>query len=290
MIRFTCITLLVITCLGCSEDKPEENQIYEPITQELDTAINIDSIVIPQDTTLIDSVITPSWDLPIMVIEACGVLWDKECYPDSNYSASYIDSVYQYLNSDSLISIGTKGVQPQELDSVFCIRGECGGSQLALATSNPECFGVLVGKEFLKNSNYTPIIQSLTSINPEEHEWQRDTNYYGYAHFHTADTSITLEMRSQGFEQENGWPIYTSIEWKLNGTSDSEKWNSLEMSTTNFPTPMGVIQNENSKRILWWQGEGICCPSSSSTWVTQIDSTGFTDGKRWKGGLGQPCD
>lgn len=284
-------SIFILLLIGCSTEH-SNTPAYKQIHLQ-DSIIPIDSSEVTVESEP-DTIPDNSWDKPMLVIENCNALWNEECYRDSTYFSVTPLKVQNYLLDNQLLSFGKMGMQNQQIDSSFCMYGECGQNQKALYLSNKEYTGILTGKNFvLDNSEYYPF-ESGDKPNMYTNSLSiLDTSYSTRIQYSTANNNRVIQMVSREYEQENGWPLHTDIQWRIiNPTKNDEisAWYSFAFQTTNLPVPIGIIVDDVMERIIWKQAEGICCPSYSRSWVTKTDSTGTINGKYWPGGYGQPCD
>ena len=283
---------------SCVEKAPEkQKQLQKAKTDSVETQIvNIDTIQILQDETLKEESVE---EFPLLVIENCGALWPLECIPSTFHdSLNIVLKAKAFFGNDSLISLGVKGVLKQNFLESYCMRGECGGSQVALKLSNNECFGVLTTEKLLSENDSFKFMDEISVNHFRDITGIVDTSSTFIEQLIFVDSlqSIIIQVGGYGFIHENQWPIFNKISWRIihldHGEWIENNWNRIDASSTNLIKPIGVFSSINNKKIIWYHGEGICCPSKSRAWITTIDNEGQTlkDGKIYQGGFGQPCD
>lgn len=254
-------------------------------------------------TILIDSVFEDiSNDYPMMFIENSGALWQENCDPSTyQIDTTLVKKVYDFLGSKALISIGTKGIQSQKIVKPYCMSGECGNSQIAFNLLNHECLGVLVAKDFLLKNDTLEFLQIFNPLElkneitrPKEIDSNQTNVFY-------SDTTqeFLIQLTANEVIQENDWPFFSNLRWRfIKWTANGwrfYKFQNINFTSTNLPKPLAIVFNKIETRIIWYEEEGICCPSYSYIWISRIkkDSTNkitFEDSKTFPGGIGQPCD
>lgn len=238
-----------------------------------------------------------NWDGPILSIVNFGAFWSKECSSSEPFdnTNNLIDSAYSYLGTDSIISIGLNGIQPQKLINIYCMGGECGGDQVAFKLLNKEPLGVIVPTTLFQgdsvlifNPRHQPTIAEIKEL--------RDSSISaGKSLFYTnANQSVIIELKGNGYEQENDWPIYTEIYWRLIQKIDKQwvvyEWDQFPFESTDLSRPVAIAITNNEVKIIWINSQGIGS-GEGKMWITRINQKREIEhGRMYIGGLGQPCD
>ena len=100
-----------------------------------------------------------------------------------------------------------------------------------------------------------------------------------------------------GALQENNYVHYNLVRFRLlEKEKKGQKWNAGEWHAqphgegTRLPTPVAILTGgKAANRVIWLRQEGICCPSESSAWVTEV-GTKLRIGVKQAAGFGQSCD
>ncbi|MFH2094775.1 MAG: hypothetical protein ABIJ16_03665 [Bacteroidota bacterium] len=238
--------------------------------------------------------------VPMLLIENCGVLWNEQCFPDSFAGGKhYRKMAEEFMGTNRMISIGHRGIKKQQFADVYCMNGECGLSQVAFHLTDEEALGVLLPESYIRNDDRIILMKRLDykgfdtlSYWPDKKEGFLDQNSY------IGDEYI-IETGGIGEIQENDWPYYDEIKWRMiipeNGNMKTSTWELTNFQSTNLPEPVAIILNDSLLQIIWVHREGICCPSASFGWIAKKPfkgegSQGFVNGPDMPGGLGQPCD
>ena len=141
---------IIIFLFSCDNNTTKPNE-QKSSTQHITSTKPTDSGEI--SNTLTDTLTEEkNKDYPLLVIENCAALWPIACTPETFQNKEQIlKKASAFLNNDSLISLGSNGVLNQEILNSFCMKGECGGNQVALELLRKECFGILASKKIISN-------------------------------------------------------------------------------------------------------------------------------------------
>ena len=244
-------------------------------------------------------------DYPLLVIENCHALWPVRCQNElPNSAADLLQDAYDTLKTHKLVSIGEKGVQPQILKEATCMQGECGGNQVAFKLDSEECSGILIDKRAVTaHDNFRPMQEiSFSEVEKLTDQHIPAKDFLAAAYYINADSNTLIQVIGTGYVQENDWPLYTQIRWVIYQKSNSGPWMtfnpkgySIDFSSTNLPKPLSLSYKNSRFRVVWYHGAGLCCPSDSKAWITEVQTLPYSysyhqSGKMYKGGLGQPCD
>lgn len=238
---------------------------------------------------------------PLLIIENNGILWPQSCDDISSLDKeAYLDSIRQYFNQEPVISIGSKGLQQQQFAGCFCMAGECGNDQVAFKPAHTEYLGVMAPKRILQDHEVALLFHEAdTSIaNRYKRTLSETLSLMASSVYTDSSNQFILFVGASGYIQENQWPLYTSIYWtiieKESNRQIEKSWYESNLESTNLPIPLAVFTADSTKKIIWYHGEGICCPSFSSAWITEVvtsaNATITKESRRYPGGLGQPCD
>ena len=170
-----------------------------------------------------------------------------------------------------------------------CIRGECTADEIGVLVGAPDDVGVLLDASYAGDAKLVPLSQIAPC--PEEKDSTRDgavRTCRTYAA--SSDAATRIQVRASGRLQENGYPLYTTIEWRTVDSSPST-WIAVPPPYgTSVPRPIGRLSTDSRHEVLWLSQDGICCPSASKAWVTYRADGAWSDGPAVSGGKGQPCD
>lgn len=312
------LLMLCLLCLLTCQTKENTEQLSDSESGEKHLAPTTDTIqpyldssgviadrLIAKDSTKVtEESNTTELDFPLLVIENCGALWRKECQLDSAIKYHEIVALAQeFYAKEPLVSIGTKGVIAQEIRQAYCMRGECGGHQVALALSAKECLGVLAPARIISElGDFKPLIpiEGIGLTAPMGLP-KADSSFLESIHYVDADTSFGFQLAGKGYIQENQWPMFKDtylriIAKKAGVWTSVSSWQSIDLkNVTTLVRPIAFTLKENSCHLIWWARGGICCPSASQTWLSKIEMIDdaklrIENGEKYLGGFGQPCD
>lgn len=282
-IKQTFFILFLLTLFSCKTTKNVDKQ-----TNLLSKHVNNDSIFL-------------SANFPLLIIENNYLLLPHACQPDSNYNfGGFANLAKNTFSSDSLISIGSKGIQIQKIKDAFCLQGECNGNQIALQLTNKEPKGILIDA-FINtvNTNFLKLdLLDYRKFSPEERLLFQPKEFYVVDTYTDSTENYFIQVSGNGYMQENEWFLYNEIKWrfaqKINHSITFFQWQTINTTSTNLPSPLFLLKESNNFRLGWYHGVGICCPQASSAWINNFNVDNkkiiIKEGSRFFGGLGQPCD
>lgn len=263
---------------------------------------------------------TAALDAPILVVERNSVIWAEKCEggtlpEDAGVRATALSG------TSGLQFVGNGRSAEATLGEAFCMQGECGASQVALPLltgGDAEAAGVVLSRAALGKSTVHPLELAVIEGNdsygdgrlvaglrtalpecdappkadlPEGTIWDCRT-------YRENRGTFGVQVMGIGVVQENQYPSYKTVRFRvLEKDKKTPEWKPGEWQAqprgvgTRLPTPVGVLDGGKSPaRVVWLHQEGICCPSSSSAWITEVGAKKVREGALHEAGFGQPCD
>lgn len=259
-------------------------------------------------------------ELPLFVVERNRVIWPKKCPRAST-------PVPADLQSRMRKELGARGVlvaagraDEVALGAPECMPGECGSPQFAvpLVSSDTERTGLLlpagkidpfalhplklVSVEGTDPHGMRPGLPTLAQAPPSCGDPPADPSPRSPAAgrlvtcltFLEPDGARGVQVQGRGQLGGNGTPSYEAVRFRV---LDPAKplpgpWLAQPRGTgSRLPEPVAIISGSRrgEVRVLWLRQEGICCPSATSAWLTDVGERAI-DGPRHVAGFGQPCD
>lgn len=199
-----------------------------------------------------------NWMAPILLVNNNKVITITECSFQEDtvlLLSEHIDKTKTYLNSDSLYSFGTNGIQLQNFSGINCNNDRDCSRQIALDLTKTENNGFLVGKNFINGDSFELINFQLTK--------NIDSDYGYHKIFYSKDSLPMIEVRGNRTKQLNDelgeeWFEYRNCEYRVFyfGGSQGGKthWNKCPDVTS--PQPLCILTGQDM-RIIWGSSDGI---------------------------------
>ena len=189
--------------------------------------------------------------------------------------------------SSGLMLLTPAGYKTTSFAAPTCFRGECKADEVGVLVGGAADVGVLLDASYAADAKVTPLLE-VGTCGLERAADGRVSVCRIYAD--SREASAWIEVRASGRVQENGYPLYTTIEWRAIESSPSP-WIAVPPPYgTSLPRPIGRVSSASRDEVVWLSQEGICCPSESRAWVSYRADGSWTDGTAVSGGKGQPCD
>ena len=170
-----------------------------------------------------------------------------------------------------------------------CVRGECTADEVGVLVGGSGDSGVLLDASYAADAKVTPLAE-VGACGGEKDETRDGAVRVCRAHAAASEASARIEVRASGRVLENGYPLYTTIEWRTIDSSPSPWVAVPQPYGTSVPRPIGRVSSASREEVVWLSQEGICCPSASKAWVSYRVDGSWSDGPATSGGKGQPCD
>lgn len=257
-------------------------------------------------------------DLPLFVVERSRVIWPEKCQrADSAVPSQMQSRIRKELGQTGLL-VGDGRADDVTFQPPECMLGECGRGQFAvpLSVSESERYGLLIAGGGIDRGKLHPL--RLASIEGTDPDGLRPglrppaeplppcgapppdprgspgggalVTCLGYLE---RSGELGVQIQGRGRLQENGLGQYVLVRFRMlerhEGKLVPGQWHAQPRGQGNrLPVPVAVLPGKDV-RVLWLRREGICCPSASSAWVTQVGAQ-VREGPRHVAGFGQPCD
>ena len=259
-------------------------------------------------------------DLPLFVVERSRVIWPQKCQRSESRALPELQSRMRRELGERGVFVGEGHVDEVTFEPPECMLGECGRGQFAipLAVRESERYGLVLPAARTDRSKIHPLkLVSIEGTDPDGlrpglrappeapppcgEPPPRPTSSPGDGQLVTClgylDPSggLGVQVQGRGRLQENGLGWYDVVRFRVLAPHDGKpvpgRWSPLTRGQgTRLPVPVAVLPGEGRDvRVLWLRRDGICCPSGSSAWVTEIGAQA-RDGPRHVAGFGQPCD
>lgn len=266
------------------------------------------------------------WDAPLLVVERNNVVWPEKCeggtLPDG--VGTRVEALIGSTSAE-LVFTGNGRVADAALGESFCLPGECGAAQVGLPLvkgGDTDAAGVVIPKSLLGKAEAL----ALELVGVEGNDTYGDgrlvagkqtalpgcgdapksadergavEKLYDCRTYRVAGSGPTLGLQVQGggILQENNYPLYATVRFRLlEKSKKGQEWKAGPWHAqprgegTRLPTPVAILAGgKAAKRVIWLRQEGICCPSESSAWVTEV-GTKLRVGAQHAAGFGQSCD
>jgi hypothetical protein len=257
-------------------------------------------------------------DLPLFVVERSRVIWPEKCQRGKSPAPPDMQSRIRKELGQRGLFVGDGRLDEVGFESPECMLGECGRGQFAvpLSVSESERYGIVIAAAGLDHSALRPL--KLASIEGTDPDGLRPglrppteapppcgapppepTGSPGAGRLVTClgylerSGELGVQVQGRGQLQENGLGQYALVRFRMlerrEGKLVPGQWHAQPRGHgTRLPVPVAVLPGKEM-RVLWLRREGICCPSASSAWVTQVGAQ-VREGPRHVAGFGQPCD
>ena len=324
IIGFLAIALLVqLWSCQTNEASNEPPTLVQSVDTSLQEELKSNPVLKP--TTLVKQ----RAQLPVLLIQNCGVLLPISCNLSEGIDVPGAKKwVNDFFSSDTLVALSATGLMPLSLDSIYCMRGECGGSQIAFHLPENLCFGLVMSQKdyqqkgpfhFLaKINDKGELIQQMqselqrdslnTALKNEMKRVQRVPSLSDCSHQFYSDSAHHFIVQRSLFNydkklndtvehppiQEMIFEVQRSLIWQ-----DSlwivRPWEVLESEWGSWLAETLVYAAKSDTLLtVQYDTEGICCPSLSTLRVTaakiSADSSLVLWEETFEAGLGQPCD
>lgn len=263
---------------------------------------------------------TTAWDAPLLVVEKNAVVWAEKCeggvLPDSaGIRATAL------VGTSGLQFVGNGRVTAASVGEAICLQGECGASQVGLpltAGGDADASGVILSAALVGKSDVHPLELAVVEGNdsygdgrlvaglrtalpeceapgkaeiPEGSIWDCRT-------YRENRGTLGVQVQGIGVIQENQYPFYETVRFRLlEKDKKSPEWKpgpwqeQLRGKGGRLPAPVAVLAGvKASPRVVWLRQIGLCCPSQSSAWLTEVGAKKTREGTVHEAGFGQPCD
>ena len=259
-------------------------------------------------------------DLPLFVVERSRVIWPQKCAHAATPVPPEIQSRMAKELGPRGVLVGEGRVEDVALGTPGCMPGECGSGQFAipLVASETERTGVfvpagkldasavralkLVSVEGTDPHGLRPGLPPLERPPPSCGEPPPESpgpspsagRLVTCLSYLEASGALGIQVQGRGRLQENGSPAYDVVRFRVLDGREAQPgpWHAQPHGKgTRLPAPVAFVPGSphGQVRVLWLRRDGICCPTASSTWLTDVgDRT--SDGPRHVSGFGQPCD
>jgi len=267
------------------------------------------------------AVSTPAaWDSPLLVVEKNNVVWAEKCTDGALPEDAGIRATTA-IGTAGLTFVGNGRVADVTLGEAFCVEGECKATQVALPLAtggDAEAAGVILPSSVIGKADIhaleLAVIEGADSYGdgrlvaglrtalpecgapgksalPEGSIWDCRT-------YRVNRGTFGVQVMGIGVLQENQYPLYETVRFRLlEKEKKSPEWKpgpwqeQLRGKGTRLPSPVAVLAGAKTvTRVVWLRQIGICCPSESSAWITEVGAKKIREGAVVEGGLGQPCD
>jgi hypothetical protein len=257
-------------------------------------------------------------DLPLFVVERSRVIWPEKCQRGKSPAPPDMQSRIRKELGPSALFVGDGRLDEVGFQPAECMLGECGRGQFAvpLSVSESERYGLVIPAGELTRSKLRPL--KLASIEGTDPDGLRPglrsppeapppcgppppepagspgagqlVTCLGYL---DRSGELGVQVQGRGQLQENGLGLYVVVRFRMlerhEGKLIPGQWHAQPRGQgTRLPVPVAVLPGKLA-RVLWLRREGVCCPSASSAWVTNVGSP-VREGPRHVAGFGQPCD
>ncbi len=102
-----------------------------------------------------------------------------------------------------------------------------------------------------------------------------------------------LLLASQGFMQENGYPIYVSkvkVVSPVQKQQRADEFLEIDRDTDPLRPIFALTGHRGNSRLIWRKASGLCCPREVTVRLSWVEESGkISFGQAFKAG-GQPCD
>ena len=259
-------------------------------------------------------------DLPLFVVERSRVVWPRKCQRRETGAPPEMQSRIRKELGERGLFVGDGRVDEVAFEPPECMLGECGRGQFAvpLSVSESERYGLVIAAGRVDRSAVRPL--KLASIEGTDPDGLRpglrppavppppcgepppaSTGVPGAGQLVTClgylepggDRGVQVQGRGQ--LQENGLARYVLVRFRVLERHDGRTvpgplHAQPRGEGSRLPIPVAILPGKaGDVRVLWLRREGICCPSASSAWVTQVAAQ-VQEGPRHVAGFGQPCD
>jgi len=308
-IAFLFAILIIIS--SCNEEKKNSQQEPETKSKTIEISDSIptsplDSVVIQKDT---------SWMGPLLLVNdhEVAILKTNYQFGDTIPLTENIIWVKNYLNSDTILSLGRNGVQKQQITgaSISNPGGDC-NNQVVLKLEKDETRGFLVGSNFLKNDSiqffdhrekeklYFSRNQKAQSFYDSIFGLYTDTLTYDQHSYHIVGSeNFIVEKRGISFRMYNE-ELYEEhflnyneeyrVAIKKNGNWSISQWTPC-LEDANSPKPQMCAFSENEILVVWGFSEGM---GDYQIYVSRIGLSDaiptFQNGKKMQGYISMGCD
>ena len=257
-------------------------------------------------------------DLPLFVVERSRVIWPRKCQRRETGAPPEMQSRIRKELGERGLFVGDGRVDEVAFEPPECMLGECGRGQFAvpLSVSESERYGLVIAAGRIDRSAVRPL--KLASVEGTDPDGLRPglrppaeapppcgdpppdaagppgagqlVTCLGYLE---RSGELGVQVQGRGQLQENGLGRYVSVRFRVLARDEGKlvpgQWHAQPRGQgTRLPVPVAVLPGKDV-RVLWLRREGICCPSASSAWVTEVGPR-VRDGPRHVAGFGQPCD
>ena len=261
-----------------------------------------------------------SWDTPLLVVERNNVVWAEKCTDGTLPDDAGIRAT-AHTGTTGLKFLGNGRVADVTLGEAFCIEGECKATQvgLPLATGgDAEAAGVIVPPAVVGKADIHPLelaviegndsygdgrlVAGLRTALPEcgapEKSELPEGSIWDCRTYRVNRGTFGVQVMGIGVLQENQYPNYESVRFRvLQKDKKTPEWKAgpwqeqARGKGTRLPSPVAVLDGSKTPtRVVWLRQIGICCPSESSAWITDVSSKKLREGGVHEAGYGQPCD
>jgi len=263
---------------------------------------------------------TNAGDLPLFVVERSRVIWPRKCQRRETGAPPEMQSRIRKELGEKGLFVGDGRVDEVAFEPPECMLGECGRGQFAvpLSVSESERYGLVIAAGRIDRSAVRPL--RLASIEGTDPDGLRPglrppaeapppcgdpppdaagspgagqlVTCLGYLE---RSGELGVQVQGRGQLQENGLGRYVSVRFRVLARDEGKlvpgQWHTQPRGQgTRLPVPVAVLPGKaRDVRVLWLRREGICCPSASSAWVTEVGAQA-REGLRHVAGFGQPCD
>lgn len=261
-----------------------------------------------------------AWDAPLLVVEKNNVIWAEKCeggmLPDeAGLRATAL------VGTSGLQFVGNGRVAEVSLGEAFCLQGECGAAQVGLPLTTggeADAAGVvlppaLVGKATIHplelavvegNDSYGDgrLVAGLRTALPECGAPAKgelpEGSIWDCRTYRVNRGIFGVQVMGIGVIQENQYPLYETVRFRvLEKDKKTPEWNPGPWHAqalgkgSRLPGPVAILDGGKAPtRVVWLRQIGICCPSESSAWLTDVGSKKIREGAVHEAGYGQPCD
>jgi hypothetical protein len=257
-------------------------------------------------------------DLPLFVVERSRVIWPEKCQRGKSPARPDMQSRIRKELGQSGLFVGDGRLDEVGFEAAECMLGECGRGQFAvpLSVSESERYGLVIAASEITRSKLQPL--KLASIEgtdpdglrpglrsppeapppcgpapPEPAGSPRAGQLITCLGYLDRSGELGVQVQGRGQLQENGLGLYVVVRFRILERQEGKlipgQWHAQPRGQgTRLPVPVAVLPGKEV-RVLWLRREGICCPSASSAWVTQVGAQ-VREGPRHVAGFGQPCD
>ena len=259
-------------------------------------------------------------DIPLFVVERSRVIWPEKCQRAESRTATETQTRMRRSLGERGLFVGDGRMDEVTFEPPECMVGECGRGQFAvpLSVRESERYGLVIAGGRVDRSELRPLkLASIEGTDPDglrpglrpppeapppcgdlpaqvrgSPEAGQLVTCLGYLE---GGGNLGVQVQGQGLLQENGLARYDVVRFRVLERKDRKlvpgQWHAEPPGQgTRLPVPVAVLPGKvQHVRVLWLRREGICCPSGSSAWVTEVGERA-TDGPRHVAGFGQPCE